>query len=148
MASSGGSLNTSLASYSNYSFPSQFMGPPFGNNTTTTNPAAAQATNRSNQDKASFSWELHQQLIHNKQAASSTDQFLPKFKSFPPASLPISPPPVSPSSFLAFPPSLSPSVLLDSPVLFSNSNVSLHACRDVNHSSPAISFPVLILIRN
>lgn len=137
MASSGGSLNTSLTSYSNYSFPNQFMGPPFGN-TTTNNPAAAQAANRSNQDKPSFSWELHDQMIHNKQAASSTDQFLPKFKSFPPSSLPISPPPLSPSSFLAFPPSLSPSVLLDSPVLFSNSNVSLHAC----HSSPAISFPI------
>ncbi|CAN1276879.1 Probable WRKY transcription factor 33 [Linum perenne] len=45
----------------------------------------------------------------------------PKFKSFPPPSLPMSPPPLSPSSYFAFPPGLSPSDLLDSPVLFSSS---------------------------
>eukprot|EP00257_Ricinus_communis_P027046 XP_025014460.1 probable WRKY transcription factor 33 [Ricinus communis] len=49
---------------------------------------------------------------------------IPKFKSFPPPSLPLSPPPVSPSSYFAIPPAgLSPTDFLDSPVLFSTSNV-------------------------
>ncbi|GMH12353.1 hypothetical protein Nepgr_014194 [Nepenthes gracilis] len=47
---------------------------------------------------------------------------VPKFKSFPPPSLPISPPAVSPSYF-AIPPGLSPTELLDSPVLLSSSNI-------------------------
>ncbi|OWM81664.1 probable WRKY transcription factor 25 [Punica granatum] len=42
---------------------------------------------------------------------------LPKFKGLPPPSLPLSPLPISPSSFLGLP------ELLDSPVLFSNSNI-------------------------
>ncbi|KAF2306491.1 hypothetical protein GH714_018539 [Hevea brasiliensis] len=48
---------------------------------------------------------------------------IPKFKSFTPPSLPLSPPPVSPSSYLAIPTGLSLTELLDSPVLFSGSNV-------------------------
>ncbi|CAH9094083.1 unnamed protein product [Cuscuta europaea] len=48
---------------------------------------------------------------------------VPKFKSLPPPSLPLSPPSFSPSSYFAFPPGLSPSVLLDSPVLLSDSNI-------------------------
>ncbi|VFR00684.1 unnamed protein product [Cuscuta campestris] len=47
---------------------------------------------------------------------------VPKFKSLPPPSLPLSPLSLSPSSYFAFPPGLSPSVLLDSPVLLSHSN--------------------------
>lgn len=47
-----------------------------------------------------------------------------QFKSITPPLLPISPPPFSPSSFFSFPPGLSFSELLDSPVLFSSSNVS------------------------
>ncbi|KAJ3682876.1 hypothetical protein LUZ60_013103 [Juncus effusus] len=47
---------------------------------------------------------------------------VPKFKSVPPPSLPISPPPVSPSSYFAIPPGLSPAELLDSPVLLCSSN--------------------------
>ena len=50
---------------------------------------------------------------------------VPKFKSLPPPSLPISPPSLSPSSYFAIPPGLSPAELLDSPVLLSSSNVSL-----------------------
>ncbi|RRT63116.1 hypothetical protein B296_00025813 [Ensete ventricosum] len=46
---------------------------------------------------------------------------LPKFKSIPPPSLPISPPPISPSSYFAIPAGLSPTELLDSPVLLSSS---------------------------
>ena len=49
---------------------------------------------------------------------------IPKFKSLPPPSIPISPPPVSPSSYFAIPPGLSPTDLLDSPVLLSSSNLS------------------------
>ncbi|KAG9455162.1 hypothetical protein H6P81_008066 [Aristolochia fimbriata] len=47
---------------------------------------------------------------------------VPKFKSLPPPSLPISPPAPSPSYF-AIPPGLSPAELLDSPVLLSSSNL-------------------------
>ncbi|KAI3974705.1 hypothetical protein MKX01_004434 [Papaver californicum] len=50
---------------------------------------------------------------------------VPKFKSTPPPSLPISPPSlaVSPSSYFSIPPGLSPAELLDSPVLLSSSNI-------------------------
>ncbi|KAG1339007.1 WRKY transcription factor WRKY24 [Cocos nucifera] len=48
---------------------------------------------------------------------------IPKFKSIPPPSLPISPPPISPSSYFAIPAGLSPAELLDSPVLLSSSNI-------------------------
>ena len=61
-------------------------------------------------------------------AASSDDnnnsRGVPKFKSTPPPSLPLSPPPVSPSSYFAIPPGLSPAELLDSPVMLNSSNVS------------------------
>uniref|UniRef100_A0A5B7BV65 Putative WRKY DNA-binding protein 33 isoform 2 n=2 Tax=Davidia involucrata TaxID=16924 RepID=A0A5B7BV65_DAVIN len=45
---------------------------------------------------------------------------IPKYKSIPPPSLPISPPPVSPSSYFAIPPGLSPTDLLESPALLSS----------------------------
>ncbi|XP_026389006.1 probable WRKY transcription factor 33 [Papaver somniferum] len=50
---------------------------------------------------------------------------IPKFKSTPPPSLPISPPSlaVSPSSYFSIPPGLSPAELLDSPGLLSSSNI-------------------------
>ncbi|XP_074592880.1 putative WRKY transcription factor 26 [Curcuma longa] len=48
---------------------------------------------------------------------------VPKFKSAPPPSLPISRPPVSPSSCFAIPAGLSPAELLDSPVLLSSSHI-------------------------
>ncbi|CAN6355593.1 unnamed protein product [Urochloa humidicola] len=49
---------------------------------------------------------------------------VPKFKSAQPPSLPISPPPMSPSSYFAIPAGLSPAELLDSPVLLhSSSNI-------------------------
>nr|QWQ79438.1 WRKY16 [Juglans sigillata] len=46
---------------------------------------------------------------------------IPKFRSFPPSLLPLSPLPVSPSSYLAIPPGLSPTDFLSSP-LFSSMN--------------------------
>uniref|UniRef100_A0A803LCX1 WRKY domain-containing protein n=1 Tax=Chenopodium quinoa TaxID=63459 RepID=A0A803LCX1_CHEQI len=54
--------------------------------------------------------------------ADRTGSGIPKFKSLPPPSIPISPPPISPSSYFAIPPGLSPTDLLDSPVLLSSSN--------------------------
>ena len=48
---------------------------------------------------------------------------VPKFKSAQPPSLPISPPPMSPSSYFAIPAGLSPAELLDSPVLLNSSNI-------------------------
>ncbi|KAF8652445.1 hypothetical protein HU200_062777 [Digitaria exilis] len=49
---------------------------------------------------------------------------VPKFKSAQPPSLPISPPPMSPSSYFSIPAGLSPAELLDSPVLLhSASNI-------------------------
>ncbi|XP_008792187.2 WRKY transcription factor WRKY24 [Phoenix dactylifera] len=44
----------------------------------------------------------------------------PKFKSMTPPPLPVSPPPLSPSSYFAIPPGLSPREFLDSPVLRSS----------------------------
>ncbi|KAH0662424.1 double WRKY type transfactor [Solanum tuberosum] len=55
--------------------------------------------------------------------AERTGSGVPKFKSLPPPSLPLSPPPFSPSSYFAIPPGLSPTELLDSPVLLSSSNL-------------------------
>ncbi|GFZ19941.1 WRKY DNA-binding protein 33 [Actinidia rufa] len=70
-------------------------------------PAAAAATGRGFSDRI----------------AERSGSGVPKFKSIPPPSLPISPPPISPSSYFAIPPGLSPAELLDSPVLLSTSNI-------------------------
>ncbi|KAK2989805.1 hypothetical protein RJ640_006122 [Escallonia rubra] len=57
--------------------------------------------------------------------AERTGSGLPRFKSIPPPSLPLSPHAVSHSSYFAIPPGLSPAELLDSPVLLSSSHVCL-----------------------
>lgn len=49
---------------------------------------------------------------------------IPKFKSLQPPSLPMSPPPVSPSSYLASTPAFSPTDFFSSPMFLSSSNVS------------------------
>ncbi|KAL7173075.1 hypothetical protein ACSBR2_032528 [Camellia fascicularis] len=103
MASSSGSLDTSANSYpkpppitptSNFSFSNPFM-------------SSTATVNRGLSDRI----------------ADRNGSGVPKFKSIPPPSLPISPPAFSPSSYFAIPPGLSLAELLDSPVLLSTSNI-------------------------
>jgi WRKY transcription factor 33 len=54
-------------------------------------------------------------------STTSNNSNIPKFKSITPPSLPLSPNPISPSSFFALPSGLSPAALLDSPVLLASS---------------------------
>ncbi|XP_061365179.1 WRKY transcription factor WRKY24-like [Gastrolobium bilobum] len=104
MASSSGSLDTSANSYNNFTF--------------STHPFMT----------TSFS-DLLASPIDDKprglsdRIAERTGSGVPKFKSIPPPSLPLSPPPISPSSYFAIPPGLSPAELLDSPVLLNSSNI-------------------------
>ncbi|CAN1180170.1 WRKY transcription factor WRKY24 [Linum perenne] len=115
MGSSSGSSATSLHNFT-------FSSHPFMTNSTTT-------SNNSNSSpfSTSFSDLLSDQPPppHRGLAdriAERTGSGVPKFKSIPPPSLPISPP-FSPSSFFAIPPGLSPAELLDSPVLLSSSHI-------------------------
>ncbi|CAL5426942.1 unnamed protein product [Camellia sinensis] len=103
MASSSGSLDTSANSYpkpppitptSNFSFSNPFM-------------SSTATVNRGLSDRI----------------ADRNGSGVPKFKSIPPPSLPISPPAFSPSSYFAIPPGLSLAELLDSPVLLSTSSI-------------------------
>lgn len=98
MASSSFFMNNSMDSFSQ-------------NRTTTT------ANTTSSSSTITSSWGFTNYINSDHQIGLE----IPKFKSLSPSSLPLSPPPVSPSSFLSIPPSgLSPGALLDSPVLFSN----------------------------
>lgn len=120
MASSNGSLNTSANNNNNSHHhifsPSQFMSTSF-NDLLSSHKQEDDQEEAMSQPKSHFSWGINSELL-NKNIE------IPKYKSFPPSSLPLSPPPLSPSSYLSIPPSLSPSLLLDSPVLFASSNVS------------------------
>lgn len=131
MASSSGSLNTSANNpnhHNNIFSSSQFMSTSFTdllspNPNPNPNPNLNKREDEKkeegrSQPKSGFSWGMNSQVEVNKNIE------IPRYKSFPPSSLPLSPPPLSPSSYLSIPPSLSPSILLDSPVLFSTSNVS------------------------
>ncbi|GAV76901.1 WRKY domain-containing protein [Cephalotus follicularis] len=70
------------------------------------------------QDRTAITWGL------SNHVTNQIGVEIPKYKSFSQSnSLPMSPPPVSPSYYLSFPPGLSPTELLDSPVLFSNSDI-------------------------
>ncbi|XP_038980855.1 WRKY transcription factor WRKY24-like [Phoenix dactylifera] len=69
----------------------------------------------------------------------------PKFKSITPPSLPISPPPISPSSYFAIPPGLSPTDFLDSPVLLSSNilqspTTGTFATQTFNWRGPAVDY--------
>ncbi|KAF5751320.1 WRKY DNA-binding protein 33 isoform 1 [Tripterygium wilfordii] len=111
MASSSGSLDTSANSYFTFptshpfmttsSFSDLLASPPSGGNTTGSD------KRRGLSDRI----------------AERTGSVVPKFKSIPPPSLPLSPQAVSPSSYFAIPPGLSPAELLDSPMLWSTSNI-------------------------
>lgn len=105
MASSSSSLennNNSLNSFNNFTF--------------STHPFMT----------TSFSDLLASPIDDNKLRGESGfgDRGVPKFKSTPPPSLPLTPPSVSPSNYFSIPPGLSPAQLLDSPVLLNSSNVS------------------------
>ncbi|XP_057442193.1 WRKY transcription factor WRKY24-like isoform X2 [Lotus japonicus] len=107
MASSGGSLDTSASSFNNFTF--------------STHPFMT----------TSFSDLLASPISEDKPRGGLSDRIaertgsgVPKFKSTPPPSLPLSPPTIfSPSSYFAIPPGLSPAELLDSPVLLNSSNI-------------------------
>ncbi|XP_023519407.1 WRKY transcription factor WRKY24-like [Cucurbita pepo subsp. pepo] len=104
MASSSGSLDTSGNSHPSFTFSSHpFM-------TTSYSDILASGIDDPPSSAAP----------HGSLRSSTTG--VPKFKSLPPPSLPLSPPPLSPSSFFAIPPGLSPAELLDSPVLLSASH--------------------------
>ncbi|KAL8504919.1 hypothetical protein ACS0TY_016206 [Phlomoides rotata] len=105
MASSGGSLNTSANSNHHFSY----LSSSFTDLITSNKEQEPLSHSKSN-------WGMNSDSNNNIEIP-------PKYKSFPPSSLPLSPPPLSPSSYLSILPSLSPSILLDSPVLFSSSNV-------------------------
>ncbi|XP_044505452.1 probable WRKY transcription factor 33 isoform X2 [Mangifera indica] len=100
MSSSANSTDSSINSSLNFSSPSQLM-------------ASSQFLNTMdnfNQDRTLMNWGVGGGFSNFSTATSSSLS----------SSLPISPPPVSPSSYLSIPPSgLSPTDLLDSPVLFS-----------------------------
>lgn len=108
MASSASSLNNPINSHSNFSFSNQFM-------TSFTD----LLSNNKNMDQEN---ELRWGLSDLKSDRNGNE--IAKFKSLPPPSLPLSPPPLSPSSYLAFPTGLSPTEFLMSPLFGSNYNVS------------------------
>ncbi|KAJ4970662.1 hypothetical protein NE237_003761 [Protea cynaroides] len=112
MASSTGSLETSGNSQPAFSFSTQFMAPSFFDLLSADDDSVTQKRERINMNQ-SFSDRI----------AERTGAGVPKFKSFPPPSLPLSPSPPSPSSYFAIPPGLSPTELLDSPVLLSSSTI-------------------------
>uniref|UniRef100_A0A5B6YUL0 Putative WRKY transcription factor 33 n=1 Tax=Davidia involucrata TaxID=16924 RepID=A0A5B6YUL0_DAVIN len=122
MASSSGSLETSANSRpppptttSTFSFSTPFM------NTTTSFSDLLASDDYPTTTTAAAGTAVRRGL--SDRIAERTGSGIPKFKSIPPPSLPISPPSVSPSSYFAIPPGLSPAELLDSPVLLSSSYI-------------------------
>ncbi|KAK6935665.1 WRKY domain [Dillenia turbinata] len=114
MASSTGSLLKSANSRTSFAFStSPFMSTSFSDLLAGHDDNISINNNKENRGGLSLSDRI----------AERTGSGVPKFKSIPPPSLPISPPPLSPSSYFAIPPGLSPAELLDSPVLLSTSTV-------------------------
>ncbi|KAK6927158.1 WRKY domain [Dillenia turbinata] len=114
MASPTGSLETSANSRPPFSFStSPFMSTSFSDLLAGHDDNISINNNKENRGGLSLSDRI----------AERTGPGVPKFKSIPPPSLPISPPPIFNSSYFAIPPGLSPSELLDSPVLLSTSNI-------------------------
>lgn len=113
MGSSSGSLETSANSHPLFSF-SSFMSTSYSDLLTSADEDPVTTTTG---DKGAVGRGLSDRI------AERTGSGVPKFKSIPPPSLPISPPPISPSSYFSIPAGLSPAELLDSPVLLSSSNI-------------------------
>lgn len=124
MASSSGSLDTSASSRP---LPPQaasfFSFPAVRDNPFMTSSSLLASFNSRDDDNCPTAGSGSSSL--SDRIAERTGSGVPKFKSIPPPSLPISPLPVSPSSYFAIPPGLSPAELLDSPVLLNASNVRL-----------------------
>lgn len=129
MASSSGSLDTSANSYTNFTFPTH----PFMTTSFSDLLASPIDENINSNNKPRGGGGLSDRI------AERTGSGVPKFKSTPPPSLPLSPPIFSPSSYFAIPPGLSPAELLDSPVLVDSSNVSF----TWSSSSPSLFFLLL-----
>jgi WRKY transcription factor 33 len=121
MASSPGSLDTSANPHSEGS--SNY----FSFNTNSSSHYPFMTSSSLTDLLASSDEEPNNHITNNSKLsdriAERTGSGVPKFKSIPPPSLPLSPPPVSPSSYFAIPAGLSPAELLDSPVLLNPSNV-------------------------
>ncbi|KAL5723057.1 WRKY transcription factor [Ranunculus cassubicifolius] len=120
MASSTGSIETSANSP--FSFSNQFMSSSFSdllsNGGGASNGVADDDTENDNNNSSNM-----MRGLNSDTSRIGSSGLLPKFKSIPPPSLPISPPPVSPSSYFSIPAGLSPAELLDSPVMLSGSNL-------------------------
>ncbi|XP_040991934.1 WRKY transcription factor WRKY24-like isoform X1 [Juglans microcarpa x Juglans regia] len=118
MASSSGSLETSANSRPTsftFSTTHPFM-------TTSFSDLLASAYDGEHQNTTTIGIENKHRGLSDR-VAQRTGSGVPKFKSIPPPSLPISPPAVSPSSYFAIPDGLSPAELLDSPVLLNTRNI-------------------------
>ncbi|KAK9279945.1 hypothetical protein L1049_013629 [Liquidambar formosana] len=111
MGSSSGSLDTSGNSHPTFSFSNPFM------TTSFSDLLASAAADDDHHPTTTTTRGLSDRI------AERTGSGVPKFKSIPPPSLPLSPPAVSPSSYFSIPAGLSPAELLDSPVLLSSSNI-------------------------
>ncbi|KAF7816190.1 WRKY transcription factor WRKY24-like [Senna tora] len=118
MASSSGSLDTSANSHPNFTFSTHpFM------TTSFSELLAGDNINNNNHNHHPGSAAIDKPRGLSDRIAERTGSGVPKFKSIPPPSLPLSPPPISPSSYFAIPAGLSPAELLDSPVLLNASNI-------------------------
>ncbi|XP_059430731.1 WRKY transcription factor WRKY24-like [Corylus avellana] len=117
MASSSGSLDTSANSHpTSFTFSTHpFM------TTSFSDLLASSYDDESNNNNNNTENKQFRGL--SERIAERMGSGVPKFKSIPPPSLPISPPAVSPSSYFAIPAGMSPAELLDSPVLLNSCNI-------------------------
>ncbi|KAJ6746906.1 WRKY TRANSCRIPTION FACTOR PROTEIN 1-RELATED [Salix koriyanagi] len=107
-SSASASLTTCLDSPSNFSLSTYFM--------TSSSPSFTSLLSGNDKYMDNQSWGLYDHGTNDRNGIE-----IPNFLSSQPPALPLSPPPVSPSSYWAIPPGLSPAELLDSPVLFPTS---------------------------
>ena len=136
-SSTSASSTTTINSLSNLSLPTQIM--------TFSSPSFTDLVSGNNKYMDNLSWGLYEHGTNDRNGIE-----IPNFKSFQPPSLPLSPPPVSPSSYWAIPPRLSPTELLDSPVLFPTSYVScwteLYSCGHVSYGDKWVCFLFLFSV--